>query len=548
MKKTSRLTAMLLVATMAMGSLTACGEGSSNTTTNVAGAESGGNGNAASAPQNKGTSSYVDSDGKVVVNLQRTEGMQSLNIWNYTSGPNYAFAEMVYDSLYVSDHGGNTEPCICTGYDLNEDNTEVTLHLAEGVKFFDGSDCDADDVYAEMQYIAEHKDEMALFATNWKYLERAEKIDQHTVKLYLSQPFFSLDISLAYTYIAKAEELEQYGAELFSAVDKLNGNGRWKLEEWVDGQYLKYSRNYDYWQGGDFTNVDILYVWFIKDPTAQNAAFINGEIDFIDNVNVDLKSMLDVVADQCTMEVQQKETMYYLQFKMDGIAPTSDINLRHAIMHAIDRDAFCTLMGGGIVMNDFFTTHAEGHQESIEPIKYDPELAKEYLAKSNYNGEELVLLSRSDIEYADSIMIAMSDYLSQVGIKTRVEMVDTATMNSRRSDGSYDIFMVNLATWDGNALTQNLVPRVVQDMHHNGYVNEELNALIMDAFGDMNVDTRTATLEKVGDMLHELQGPLVPILQIVGTPCVRNGLTGLIENPLGGYIFREISVDEAYLQ
>ncbi|MFR5730833.1 MAG: hypothetical protein ACLUD2_01680 [Clostridium sp.] len=54
-------------------------------------------------------------------------------------------------------------------------------------------------------------------------------------------------------------------------------------------------------------------------------------------------------------------------------------------------------MGGGLVMNDFFTTHAEGHQDSLEALKYDPELAKEYLAKSSYNGEELVLLSRSDI-------------------------------------------------------------------------------------------------------------------------------------------------------
>lgn len=130
-----------------------------------------------------------------------------------------------------------------------------------------------------------------------------------------------------------------------------------------------------------------------------------------------------------------------------------------------------------------------------------------------------------------------------------MDMVDTATMNSRRADGTYDIFMVNLATWDGNALTQNLVPRVVQDMHHNGYVNEELNALIMKAFrryerGDPGVKT----LEQVGDILYDLQGPLVPIVQIVGTPCVRNGLTGLIENPLGGYIFTEIAVEESYLK
>ena len=417
MKKTKKMLTITLALGMVLTSLAGCGGGSG---TSQPAKQEGAGGSTAQAPQggtpeSGGKSHYVNADGKVVVNWERTEGMQSLNIWNYTSGPNYAFAEMVFDSLYVSDHGGNCKPCICTGYDLSEDNREVTLHLAEGVKFFDGSDCDADDVYTQMQYIADHKDEMALFATNWKYLESAEKVDSHTVKLYLSEPFFSLDISLAYTYIAKAEEIEQYGASLFSSTKTLNGTGKWKLEEWVDGQYLKYSRNYDYWQGGDFTNVDLLYVWFIKDPTAQNAAFINGDVDYIDTVNVDLKSMLDPVADQCIMEEQVKEQMYYLQFKMDGKAPTSDQNLRYAVMHAIDREAFCTLMGGGTVMNDFFTTHAEGHQPDKPVIGYDPELAKEYLAKSGYNGETLVLLSRSDIDYADSIMTAMADYLNQIG-------------------------------------------------------------------------------------------------------------------------------------
>lgn len=547
MRKTKRFTALMMAALVAFG-LVGCGGSTASTqpaggdSTAAAGSESSETGSSG------GASAYVDADGKVVVNLQREDGIQSLNIWNYTSGPNYMFAEMVFDALYSSNHGGDCEPLICTGYDLSDDQKEVTLHIAEGVKFFDGSDCDADDVYTEMQYIAEHKDEMALFATNWKYLEKAEKMDDHTVKLYLSEPFFSLDISLAYTYIAKAEEIEQYGSSLFSSVDTLNGTGRWKLDEWVDGQYLKFSRNTDYWQGGDFSNIDTLYLWFISDPTAQNAAFINGDIDYINNVNVDLKSMLDPVADQCEITDSISEVMYYLQFKMDGKAPTTDQNLRYAIMHAIDRDAFCSLMGGGLVMNDFFTTHAEGHQDSLEALKYDPELAKEYLAKSSYNGEELVLLSRSDISYADSIMTAMADYLNQIGIKTRVDMVDTATMNTRRTDGDYDIFMVNLATWDGNALTQNLVPRVVQDMHSNGYKNDELNAKIMEAFGDMNKETRVKTLEEVDNILYDLQGPIVPLMQVMRSSCVRKGLTGLIENPLSGYIFTNVTVEEDYLK
>jgi ABC-type transport system substrate-binding protein len=455
---------------------------------------------------------------------------------------------MVFDALYESDRGGNCRPCIASGYDLSADGREVTLHIARGVKFFDGSDCDADDVYTQMQYIADHKNEMALYASNWQFLEKAEKIDQYTVKLYLTQPFFSLEVSLSYTYLAKAEEIEQYGANLFSSVTPLNGTGRWKLERWVDGQYLKYSRNYDYWQGGDFSNVDIPYSWFIQDPTAQNAAFINGEIDYIDGVNIDLRPMLNVVSDQCKIIERNVEIMYYLQFKMDGTAPTTDQNLRYAIMHAIDREAFVSLMGAGSVMNDFYTSNAEGHQPERPAIGHNPELAKEYLAKSNYKGETLVLLSRSDIEYADSIITAMADYLGRIGIKTQVDMVDTASMNTRRVKGDYDIFLVNLATWDGNALIQNLVPRIVRDQHHHGYVNEDLNARIMAAFVDLNRQTRTEKMKDIGNTLYELQGPIVPVVQIAKTYCIRNGVSGLIANTNGGYIIKQISVDEAYLK
>ena len=117
MKKTKRLLALALALGM-MAGLTACGgSGKTESQPAAAGTSAGDTGNAPAG----GASHYVNDEGKVVVNLQRTEGMQSLNVWNYTSGPNYAFAEMVFDALYVSDHGGNCKPCICTGYDLSED-------------------------------------------------------------------------------------------------------------------------------------------------------------------------------------------------------------------------------------------------------------------------------------------------------------------------------------------------------------------------------------------------------------------------------------------
>ena len=85
------------------------------------------------------------------------------------------FAEMVFDALYSSNHGGDCEPLICTGYDLSDDQKEVTLHIAEGVKFFDGSDCDADDVYTKCSTLQSIKMKWHCLQQNWKYLEKQRR-------------------------------------------------------------------------------------------------------------------------------------------------------------------------------------------------------------------------------------------------------------------------------------------------------------------------------------------------------------------------------------
>ena len=544
MKKAKKYLALLLALSMA-ASLAACGGGSDTPSDGG----TGDGGSQSTGAEASGTSHYINEDGLVEVNLQNTENMQNMNIMKTAHGGTYIFANMCYDALYFSDMSGNCTPNIATGYDVNEDGTEVTLHIAEGVKFWDGSDCNADDIAYQMQYIADNKTELAVLSPHWKFLTGAEKVDDYTVKIYLSEPFFGLETALGYTWVVSKEDLETYGSdEMFTEVDRINGTGRWIVEDWVDGQYLKFTRNYEYWADKDFSNVDVIYYWFVSEPNAQIAAFVNGDIDMIDGVNVDLRHMLDPVSDQCVIEDNLTETIYYLQFKMDGKAPTSDQNLRYAIMHSIDKDAILSLTGGGKVMTDYFTENTEGHQDSIPGITYDPELAKEYLAKSNYNGEELVFISRPDFNYAEPIVTAIADYMSQIGINTKVEMLDTAGLNSRRAEGTYDMFMVNQAVWDGTAITQNLVPRIVDDIQSHGYVNEELNDLIMSAYADMDKTSRVETLEKVGDILYELQGPIVPFIQTNKIDCIRNGIVGLIDKPVsGGYFYFNISVDEAYL-
>lgn len=504
-----------------------------------------GGGGQGQAPSGGSGSTTPDPDGKapIILNLSDNENLSNINIYNNASSPNYSFAEMIFDSLLQTDHTGNETPGICKEYDLSEDGCTVTMHIQEGVKFHDGSDCNADDVLATMQFILDNLPTLGTMSGRWTTLVSAEKVDDSTVQLNLSAPVANLEIDMAYTYVLSSDDLAQYGGDMFTK-GIMNGTGPWKYVEWVDGQYSRFARNDDYWRGQK-SNVDEIYVWYIREANAAIASYISKSIDYITRVDYDLLPMLDQVKDQSNINVALAEVMYYLQFKMDGKAPSSDENFRKAFMHAIDRESLLDLVGGGAVINDIYTAGCPGHRDDLAAITYDPAKAKEYLAKSNYNGETLQFYSRNDITGAEAMLTAMADYLGQVGINVQVNIVDGASFNTIRKEGTYDVFMVNVGTYDGDPLSQYLVPRILQDCHSHGYVNDALNALISSAASDFNEESRVATLEQIDQIMYDLQGPIVPVLQYDKYSCVRKGIEGLNETTCAGTYYRDVYVDEA---
>ena len=53
------------------------------------------------------------------------------------------------------------------------------------------------------------------------------------------------------------------------------------------------------------------------------------------------------------------------------------------------------VLGGGEKMDCMFLKSLAGYNESIPGYEYNPELAKEYLAKTAYNGEPITLYTRN---------------------------------------------------------------------------------------------------------------------------------------------------------
>jgi len=478
------------------------------------------------------------SNGEIVVNVNRDYSLITLNPFAQNKDQQWQYAEMVYDALLASDHGGNYDWEICESYEMAEDGLSAVLKIAEGATFRDGSVCDANDVYATFQFIIDNFDTCANLTTCWDNLKSVELIDENTIKINMSYASHLFDNALSMTYIMSADDLEEYGDKLWSE-GPINGTGPWHFVEWVDGQYTKYTRNDDYWKGQK-SNIDTLYIWYMTEANTIASALISGDLDYAPNFTYDTLAMVEGV-DGLEVTSELTATLNYMQFSFKEGSVFRDPKVRRAAVEAIDREALLELAGGGVALNCSYPVDSGGYLDEAELpyIPYDPENAEKLLSESSYNGEEIQFKSLANRE---NIVVSIAAYMEAAGFNVNITLEDSASFATTRSSGNYDMFYVGVAGWDGDNLPQYLSPRILNDCHSSYYVNEEMNELILKADAESDPEKRNAILEDLNRLQYQELAPLVGLFQPNGYIVKRDGLENITTS--NGYSFyRYISVD-----
>ena len=117
---------------------------------------------------------------------------------------------MMMDGLFGFDENMQIIPMLATSYEANDEATEYTIHLREGVSFTDGTPWNADALIANVNKWADKS--LGLKRTTFlcNVLDHAEKIDDYTVKIYLSQSFCAFISNLAHpaTLIMSPKQIE----------------------------------------------------------------------------------------------------------------------------------------------------------------------------------------------------------------------------------------------------------------------------------------------------------------------------------------------------
>ena len=537
MKKTrTRLLAALLASLMLI--LTACGTSGSSKPASSAGSGTGG----ASPTKTSGPS-------KDVV-IATGENLISLDPLNYKAGnTDQPLSLTVFETLVWTDRKGNYSPLLATEWTHNAAGDEWTFKLRNDVNFHNGDHFTAKDVVATYTRCIEHKKELATAIENWADLKSVEAIDDYTVKIKTNAPLASFLKSVAFTPVYGADAYTKYGQDLFTN-GRMYGTGPWIFDKWVDGQYVTLRKNPNYWNKKYNSYYDTLTVRFIKESSSAVAAHLSGAVQAYvtqGGFDSDLLPLYDKARDHIQIIQQKDGTFAYFQFRMNTGSIFNDEKIREAFDLAIPRQNIIDkVMGGGYMVNSCFVDGCVGYDSSIPAYEYNPEKAKKLLAESSYKGQQFTLLTSTGFAKFQDILLVASEALNAVGFNTKVETVEPATFSSRRSSGSYDIFLT-LDMHTGGDPAKHINLKLLGDTQKHEYNNPEFYDLCRSINKEMDAGKRVKLVSQLSQLMRKEHAPTLAAFQYKACHAIDYGITGLEIYPDGTHLYKYITYDSSLI-
>ncbi len=446
----------------------------------------------------------------------------------------------------------NNPPSLAESFTANADQTQYTLKLRKGVKSQYGNEMTADDVvYSFQRMLSNPKSLQAgvlLPTANVDKTNPVEKVDDYTVKYNLTKPSAVALSILAYPIlgILDSKEVKKHAtpADPFAG-DWLKNNaagfGAYKVAKLNPTQELRFERNPNYF--GDKSYFDSIVLKAVPDGSARAQLLISGDVDMIADPPIDQIKKIDESKDASVIQ-QADSNRDNLSVNVADPALGKPL-VRHAISHAINRDALVEAVYQGIAKPALTPQSSVLQSGQPELGKYDPALAKQQLQQAGYpNGLDIALSFNTARPgpYAETLARLIQADLKKVGINASLKAVPTAAdfeaAVTAKSLPAY-LYSERPAQPDiGYGIYLYLNSKSA--LNKSGYSNPELDSLAIQALGLVPGPERDKVVAKALDIIAADE-PIISLVELPSLAGVANDVKGYRSLPSGGVRFAELS-------
>ena len=329
-------------------------------------------------------------------------------------------------------------PDLATGWSWNEEGTELTFPLRQGVKWHDGKPFTAKDVKCTWDLLMGTGSDKLRINPRKSWYGNVEEVTargDYEVTFRLKRPQPALIALLAsgwspiYPCHVPAREMRQHPI----------GTGPFKFVEFRPNRSIKLTRNPDYWKPGR-PYLDGIDYTIVREAAPRNLAFFAGKFDVSSPYGVSLPTFKDF--EEQVPEAICEVTAVNVPRTMlinPQVAPFDNPELRHAMTSSLDRKAFVDIITDGVghIGAQMMPPPAGVWGMPPEVLKtlpgYGPDVeknraeARKIMEKLGYgpNNHLVTKISTRNIPSWRDPAVLLGSQLKEIYIDTELDIVDT---------------------------------------------------------------------------------------------------------------------------
>ena len=466
---------------------------------------------------------------------------------------------VVYDQHVAQNSMQSIVPDLATSWSSNEEGTELTFLLRQGVKWHDGKPFTAQDVKCTWDLLSGKAIEKLRINPRKSWYGNVEVVTasgDYEVTFHLRRPQPALLALLASGW-APIYPCHVSPRDMRS---RPIGTGPFKFVEFKPNEVIRVTKNPDYWKEGR-PYLDGIEWTIIRDVSTRNLAFVAGKVDMYSPHGVTIPILKDIKsqAPQAICEVAPTNVNRTLIINRDK-PPFDNAELRRAMSLTLDRKAFIDIItdGQGDIGGTMLPAPEGVWSMPAEMLKtlpgYDPDVAmnrsraREIVQKAGYgpNKRLAVTVSTRNVSgYRDAAVILI-DQLKEIYIDGVLDAIDTAQWYPRlmRKDFTVGLNVSESAVDDPDQqFYENYT--CAAERNYTGYCSAEVDKLVDQQSAEPNQEKRKRLVWEIEKRLAEDGArPVIfyPRQATCRHPQVK-GMTMVVNSIYNGFRFEDLWLD-----
>jgi len=449
-------------------------------------------------------------------------------------------------------------PDLAASWAWNEEGTELTFPLRQGVKWHDGKPFTAADVKCTWDLLSGKASEKLRLNPRKSWYNNLEEVTTNgdyevTFRLKRPQPAFLALLASGWSPVYPCHVSPR------DMRTRPIGTGPFKLVEFKSNEVIRVTRNPDYSKEGR-PYLDGIEWTIIKDVSTRNLAFVAGKVDLVYTVTIPQLKDVKSQAPQAICDLVVGNTSRNLIVN-PAAPPFDNADMRRAMALTLDRKAFIDILAEGQgVIGGAMLPPPEGiwgmPPEILETLPgYDPDVqknraaARKIMEKLGYGPDKrlaVTVSTRNLSGYRDPAVILI-DQLKHIYIDGVLETIDTTQWYPKimRKDYTVGLNITESGVDDPDTLFyENYVCGA--ERNYTGHCNPELDRLIDQQSAESDAGKRKKLVWEIERKLAEDDArPIIFYQRAANCRQPRlKGLTFMVNSVYNGSRFEDLWLDQ----